>query len=216
MTHTPLTSNPSFIQTFHALGNTRIYQDGNNISLCGEHVYLLERGYVKVIHPDRNGSYSFKYLIKPGDVFGSLGFLLYGNDCYREHALTVGLVQLASLPQTEAHRLCESNPEFKRYFLQTIGKRIIRLEKRTDILLHGNAEERVTYFILDYLDANGTLQDGKLVAPNLLTHQEISTLAVTSRQTVTKVLNQLRQQGTIDYDTKQMVRNLNAPETVAI
>ncbi|HZG00745.1 MAG TPA: Crp/Fnr family transcriptional regulator [Chitinophagales bacterium] len=204
-----LVAKPSFFRTFNALGNTRIYQTDHVLTLSGNHVYLLERGFAKVIQPDANGTNSLKYIIRPGDVFGSLAFLLEGNDAYREYAVTVGLVQLTSLTQQDARRLCETDPSFRKHLYQAIGQRIVRLEKRTDVLLHGNAEQRVIFFIMDYVDANGVFEEGQLVAPNLLTHHEISTLAVTSRQTVTKVLNRLREQGLIHYDSKRIVRTLH-------
>jgi CRP/FNR family transcriptional regulator, cyclic AMP receptor protein len=85
--------------------------------------------------------------------------------------------------------------------LLVVGKRIIKLEKRLDAMVFGDSEERIIEFINEYMNSCGKQVNGTISAPNLLTHQEISTLTGTSRQTVTRIYNQLRNDGFIDYDT---------------
>ena len=49
-----------------------------------------------------------------------------------------------------------------------------------------------------------TLVDGSLVLRNYLTHQEIASYTGTSRQTVTTVLNELREDKILDFNRKQI------------
>jgi len=201
-----LVTNPLVADAFQSIGIPLIYQDGTLFQLDAQRVYRLARGLIKVVHVHPDGTHTFKYVIKRGDVFGSLAFLLRGNDVYPEHGLTVGLVELASLTQDEAHRLSETDARFRSCLYDAIGKRIVRLEKRMDAMMLDTAEARVVHFLMDYLEAQGVREDGKLVAPNLLTHREISTVTATARQTVTRVFNALRQKGYIDYDSNRLVQ----------
>jgi CRP/FNR family transcriptional regulator len=72
-------------------------------------------------------------------------------------------------------------------------------------MVFGNAQQRIINLLLEYTKSYGTKLENEYVAPNYLTHQEISTLTGTSRQTVTKVLNDLRKQQKIEYNTREII-----------
>jgi CRP/FNR family transcriptional regulator len=76
-------------------------------------------------------------------------------------------------------------------------------------MVFGIASQRIVNLLLEYAKSYGKKSGNSLVAPNYLTHLEISTLTGTSRQTVTKVLNELRKQLKIEYNTREIVVHIH-------
>ena len=91
-----------------------------------------------------------------------------------------------------------------------MGQRVVYTQKRLESLLFKDAKTRVAEYVLEQADRNGrTLHDGSVVLRNYLTHQEIASYTGTSRQTVTTVLNQFRENELLDFDRKKItVKNL--------
>ena len=48
-------------------------------------------------------------------------------------------------------------------------------------------------------------ENGEIVLPNYLTHQDVSSLICSTRQTVTSLLNAFKSEGIIDYSRKEIV-----------
>lgn len=173
---------------------------------------------MKVVQINSNGMQRVKYIITPGDLFGSLSYLLHGEHEYTEYGVAVNYVQLTMLSLDDVKRLCNTEKTFETALLEAVGKRIIKIEKRLDAMVFGDSEERIVNFVNEYIGSYGKPNGDKIVAPNLLTHHEVSTLTATSRQTVTRVFNRLRAEGFIEYDTHRIsqlkellpARNTNA------
>jgi CRP/FNR family transcriptional regulator len=113
--------------------------------------------------------------------------------------------ELSMIHIDEFDEYLRSLPDGYRDFMEAVGQRIIKLERRIDSMVFGNAQQRIINLLLEYTKSYGTKLENEYVAPNYLTHQEISTLTGTSRQTVTKVLNDLRKQQKIEYNTREII-----------
>ena len=65
-------------------------------------------------------------------------------------------------------------------------------------------------FIINELDKNGQRVGYEWVLRNFITHQEIANLTATSRQTVTTLLNDLRNENIIAFNRKRLlIRDLD-------
>jgi len=83
-----------------------------------------------------------------------------------------------------------------------IGLRIQKLERRLDALVFKDARTRLLDFIKELVAEKGTEEDGRLRVEHSLTHKDIADLTGTSRQTVTTLLNELKNEGLIDFERK--------------
>lgn len=67
------------------------------------------------------------------------------------------------------------------------------------------APTRVREFLIDFAKEYGKPKEDGLYIKNFLTHDDIAKITATSRQTVTSVLNELRNKGILDYNSKELI-----------
>lgn len=84
-----------------------------------------------------------------------------------------------------------------------MGKRLIYSQQRVESLLFKDAKTRIMEYVLEQANKNGKRSAEGVRVRNHLTHQEIASYTGTSRQTVTTILNQLREEGMIDFNRKE-------------
>lgn len=192
--------NPAF-----KTGNVLQIKRNTVFELSHEHIYKLNKGALKIIHFNADGSHRIKYIILSGEIFGGLSYLMQGRKVYAEHAEALENSELSLIHIDEFDDYLQSVPDGYRNFLQAVGQRIIKLEKRIDSMVFGNAMQRIINLLIEYAKSYGKKEGQLIKAPNYLTHMEISTLTGTSRQTVTKALNELRKQKKIEYNTREIL-----------
>jgi CRP-like cAMP-binding protein len=190
-----------------------VFSSGNNLQvkrntifeLSHQHIYKLNKGVLKIIHFNNDGSHRIKYIILSGEIFGGLAYLMGGKKIYTEYAEALENADISVIHIDQFDDYIQLMPDGYRSFLESVGRRIIKLERRIDSMVFGNASQRIVNLLLEYAKSYGKRDGNIFTAPNYLTHLEISTLTGTSRQTVTKVLNQLRQQKKIEYNTREII-----------
>jgi len=90
-----------------------------------------------------------------------------------------------------------------------MGLRLRKIERRLESLIFKDARSRIVEFIKDQAQSTGEKVGFETMIKNNLTHQDIANLTGKTRQTVTEVLNDLRQHNLINFDRKQiLVRDL--------
>ena len=100
--------------------------------------------------------------------------------------------------------LMEKHKSQKNGIIKIYGLRIRKLERRLQNLLYKDSTTRIKEFIVDYITEHGEIENNKIVAYHLLTHQDISNLTNTSRQTVSNTLSKMRKNNEIDYNAKYL------------
>jgi CRP-like cAMP-binding protein len=76
-------------------------------------------------------------------------------------------------------------------------------------LVFKDARTRVVEFLKDEAEEKGKKVGYETMIPNHLTHKDIASLTGTSRQTVTTILNDLRDKNIINFDRRKiLIRDL--------
>lgn len=166
-------------------------------------IFLLEEGRVKVGTFSDAGREIIKGILKPGDVFGEL--VILGEHKRRDYAVAMDPhVKVCALSVSELKSLMVEDPDFGMRIAQMIGLRLERTERRLESLVFKDAKTRVIDFLLDLARKGGPKMDGEPLVLNFFTHRDIASLTATSRQTVTSILNDLREHGIISFDRKKV------------
>ena len=101
------------------------------------------------------------------------------------------------------------NPLLNLQLTKWVGFRLRRFEEKMSDLAFKDVTKRIISFLVRYADDFGKIKEGTVQISSLLSHQEIAYLTAASRQTVTTVLNELREKGLIDFTRKTLtIRNL--------
>ncbi len=182
----------------------RAYRKGQIIFLeeeTGNYMYLVLAGKVKVSKSGAGGKETILAIHRAGDFFGEMS-LLDGKTA----PATVSAMEdskIISLSGADFHKYLLHN---EKVLLQIINVLCARLRQvwQTQSLSSSTAEARIRMGIYQLAkrhgirDAHGTIIDLKI------THQELAEMVGTSRETVTRVLAHLREQGIVEISQRRM------------
>lgn len=146
----------------------------------------------------KNGEEIVKYIIEEGDFFGILALFQLANKNDSAVFIQDSVIKIMD-PKLFIKRM-GANPMLNSHIFKLVGLRIKMLEFKLESLMQLDAKSRIKDFIIDYIIRFGKEFDDRWEAQNLLSNEEIGKLTATSRQTVNRILNNLKRKETIDFD----------------
>jgi len=165
----------------------------------GDHdkVFIVKTGEVELYRLNRDGKKAIIERLLPGSFFGDLGtqgpidlFVEARNDSY-----------VCSLNRDKFFSLVSQYPDLSEKLMKQLFERLMHVEKRMSSIASDNVLQRFIQLLLSL----GKEKTSDIVeVPEKLTHEEIAQMLGTSRQTITKLLNELERKGLI----KRVKKNL--------
>jgi len=178
-------------------------------------VYFLKEGRVKVSSMADDGREIIKAILYPGEMFGELS--LIGQGTHTDFAVALDNVILCSIPASALSNMMMMMPALGLAVNVSIGNKLLKLERRLESLVFKDVKTRIIEFLITMSEEHGEKQNGSIAVKHNLTHQDIANLTATSRQTVTTLLNELKEQGIIEMERKQiLIKNLKALQSALI
>jgi CRP-like cAMP-binding protein len=175
------------------------------------HIYMVVNGRVKIGHYLENGEEVVTSILTTGEIFGELA--VAGEEKRKDFAQAVDDVTICPLTTTELKDLMYDNKELSFKILKLIGLRLMKLERKLELLVFKDARTRVIEFLRDAASWKGVKVGTETMIQTRLTHQDIGSLTGTSRQTVTTILNELKEKNIINFNRKQiLIRDLDKLE----
>jgi len=166
----------------------------------GDSLLFLLTGSLQVVDITEDGRAVGLRMLKPGDFFGEIAVINGSLRSASIVAMSSGLIAL--LPRATALHLFAHSPSVTMQMLRFLAEKVQRdSEFRALLSIHNTARRIYTY--LDLLKK--TEADGLTVVDNLPTHQDIANMINTSRETVTRTLLTLVQQGIIEKGTHRLL-----------
>jgi CRP/FNR family cyclic AMP-dependent transcriptional regulator len=167
-------------------------------------VFFLKAGRVKIGAYSKDGKEVIKTIVHPGDMFGELG--LVGEDNRKDFAIAMDdEVRLCTLAVEEALGMMRNNADLGLKVSARIGDRLMKLERRFESLVFKDARTRIVEFVKNMALERGVKYADEIQLDLSLTHQDIANLTATSRQTVTTVLNELKEEKIINFDRQTIL-----------
>lgn len=172
-------------------------------------VYFLKKGRVKLGTYSDDGKEIIKAILGPGEIFGELS--LVGEGKRRDFAMSLDKdVKICALGISDMEEMMEKNSKLGMKVTRLIGSRSQKIERRLESLIFKDARTRIIDFIRDMGEDMGQPIGQEILVKHHLTHQDIANLTATSRQTVTTVLNDLKEQNLIHLErNKFLIRDIN-------
>jgi CRP/FNR family transcriptional regulator len=169
-------------------------------------IYFLKSGVIRLGHLDEDGNRVIKDILKPGDFFGQIS--LEKENLHGEFAQAGKTdVSLCSFTLDSFNKLLLNKPKLAVRYSKIAGFRIRRFENRLQNILQLDVKSRLGLFV-DQLFAevrdSAKWIGNEVRIPNYLTHEEIAQLIGTSRQTVTTLLNNFREEHIFSYSRKEI------------
>jgi len=173
-----------------------VLQKGGN----GDSLLFLLSGQLQVIDITEDGRAIGLRMLMPGDFFGEIA-LINGS---KRSASVVALspVLVALLPSATALHLFSHSPTVANQMLKHLAQKVQHDSEFRALLSIHNTSKRI-YTFIELLKQK---QPGNIEAvENLPTHQDIANMINTSRETVTRTLLTLVQQGIVKKDTHRLI-----------
>lgn len=175
-------------------------------------IYLVTEGKVKLLYYTEEGDEVVKSVLTRGEIFGELALL--GEDTRKDCAQVLSdRTSVCKLTLEQMQQLMKDDVSFALNIFKLIGLRISKLERKIDSLVFKDVRTRVIEFIKEFVMEKGEKNGPEYKADNFLTHKDIANLVGTTRQTVTTLLNELRNEGKIDFSRRTIyvadINNLN-------
>lgn len=172
------------------------------------HIYMVVNGRVKIGHYLENGDEVLSAILTKGEIFGELA--MAGEDIRRDFAQAMDEATVCPLTTEELKDLMYENKELSFKILKLIGLRIMKLERKLELLVFKDARTRIIEFLKDAAAWKGVKVGFETMIQTRLTHKDIASLTGTSRQTVTTILNELKEKNLINFNRKQiLIRDLD-------
>ena len=161
---------------------------------ANERMYAVIEGEVKAYVNSADGRETVLAIRGAGQSFGELA-LIDGKTAPAEVAATTeSLVALIS--KADFLDLLSSNKMVLLYFLRLMCERLREAWGMQEILHLRDASERVRRLFAKFAEERGKpLQDGETLIEVRLTHQQVADLTALTRETVTRVIDQMKRDG---------------------
>ena len=173
--------------------NTTIVEEG----LPGDYMYILREGRVKVTKLSEDGREKILDFLEAGSFVGDMALLERGPRSASVKTLTP--VKVLALSRTDFIGLLRKSPDLALAVIQELSRRIRSVNEQASSLSFQRVKER-TMGLLERLAKDG--EGDRRVTP-VLTHQQIADMVGTSRETVTRVVKDLKESGWLRQEGKR-------------
>lgn len=179
---------------------------GDYVYLPGEKsdsVFFILSGKVRLGAFRESEKETVTAILTEGDVFGQNSFS--SAEKRKDFAMAAEDTKVVEFKKEELRRLMSQNIQLGIYYLNFLNDRMTELEGKLESLVYMDSKSRIIAFLLASVEKSGQRMGYEWVVRGFLTHMDIASLTSTSRQTVTMILNELRQENIIDFDRKRLI-----------
>ncbi len=165
-------------------------------------VYLLVSGSVKTGSRIGEDKLLIKNIVHKDSFFGENIFA--SNTTRKEFAEALSPIEYYQIPADHFRKMAEENQEFANFILDIIVARLFELEERLKNFVFKSAKERIMYFIKTTGERRGIkIGMDECLINHGMSHKEIASLTDTSRQTVARVLSELKRTNVIHFSPRK-------------
>lgn len=197
---------PSEIQEMERITRMQEIKKKQPVYLPGDPantVYLLKKGRVKIASSAPSGKEVTFEILEAGEIFGLLETL---DDSPREtlaEALDDALI--CAIRREDFDRYLREHPDMTVKLTKLIGLRLRKIQNRVEDLVFRDVPARLAHLLLELSKTDGAPDEAGIRLQARLTHQEMANLIGCSRETVSTILGQFRDQSLIRIDGRSIM-----------
>jgi len=175
--------------------NATIVEEG----LAGDYMYVIREGRVKVTKASDEGREKIMNFFEAGDFFGEMSIL---ESAPRSASVkTLEPSRLLALSRKDFLGLLTSSERLALAVIQELSRRLRETGEQASAVSFQRVKERAAG-LFDRIARDEP--DGRRMTPSL-THQQIADMIGTSRETVTRAIKLLKQDGSLTQEGKRYV-----------
>jgi CRP-like cAMP-binding protein len=182
--------------------NTTIVEEG----LPGDYMYIIREGRVKVTKLSEDGREKILAFFEPGHFVGDMALLDRAPRSASVKTLTP--VRVLALSRADFTGLIRKSPDLAISVIRELSGRLRAVNDQASALSFQRVKDR-TKGLLIRLAKDEALDGQHLLTPSL-THQQIADMIGTSRETVTRVIKDLKSSGWLQQEGKRYLVSADA------
>ncbi len=168
-----------------------------------KNMYILKKGAVKITKLTPHGKTIILDIFKGGTIFGEMSLVEPQERDETAEVIEDGLI--CTIPLTKFNELSQIVPGLSIKITKMMGLRRFKIENKLLDLVYCGVEQRLAKTILNLLHDFGVPYDNGYKVQLKLTHQDLSDLIASTRETVTATLNKFKEDNIIDFEGKRII-----------
>lgn len=165
-------------------------------------VYIVLSGSVKLGLTTSSGNTIIKEMAYEGDVFGENVFVAQGKR--KEFAKCFDGGKVLEIKLEFFKHIVQNNPVFANLITETMIERLQNLQVRMEAFANKSAKQRIVEFIKNSARIRGIkIGINECLINHGMSHKEIAFLTDTSRQTVARILGELKKTDIIHFGARK-------------
>lgn len=165
-------------------------------------IYFIAKGSVKIFKITEDGREHIVNLLSARDMFPHVG--LFGGGYYPATARAIEDSLIYHLYIKDFRRILEASPVLSIKLLQILDSKIRTLQERLGNAMSKDITDKVVSTLHSLARTNGSQIDEGIEINMELTHQDIADLVGTTRESVSRIIGQLKKDGRIYYEDNKI------------
>jgi len=166
-------------------------------------VYFLQDGLVKTVRTDLEGNEQIVSLLQSGDMFPHTGF--FNHAPYPATAETLVDTHLVIIPLRYFEQLILDVPTIAMKLIDVMGAKIRELQQKLQQIAGHDVHDRIIAFLLQLAGKLGERRGNHIHIDLPITNQELANAIGTTRETVNRLLNQLKKNDVIESTRSEII-----------
>lgn len=168
-----------------------------------EAVFFIQSGFVKTFKTDENGHEQIVSFLKKGDMFPHTG--LFNTNPYPATAETIVPTVLLALPVKPFELFLHEHPGIAVKIMRVMAEKMNELQQKLQALTGQDVQNRGQQFLINLAENYGQERDGVIRINLPMTHQDFANTIGTTRETVNRLLNQLKKEGILEANRQGFI-----------
>ena len=186
--------------------NHKTYKKGDYIYMpedSADKIYFVREGRVKIGTYSDTGKEITKAILAMGEVFGEL--VLVGETRRKDFAIAMEDTAICIMSASQMKGMMKDHSALSLFMMKIMGSRVLEMEQRLESLVFKDSRTRIVEFLENLAKKRGQRVGYEMLVRKFYTHQEIANMTATSRQTVTTVLNELRNKNVLTFNRQRLL-----------
>lgn len=168
----------------------------------GNHVYIVERGRVKIFQLSAKGKETLLWFCALGEIFG-VSELCTGS-ARQVYAQASEDTLLIGIERDRFKDFLASRPAMSLRVIDILAQRLRHLSHTVERLATTDVRERLQRLLVQLGERYGRRKDNGVCIDIGITHQEMADMIGTTRQSVTSILSELKRDGAVAFYGKRL------------
>ncbi|WP_462411987.1 Crp/Fnr family transcriptional regulator [Neobacillus sp. Marseille-QA0830] len=183
------------------IAQTRLYRNKMYVFMQDDpldRVFFIQSGKVKIYKTDFSGKEQIVSILEAGEMFPHAGFFIKGH--YPAIAEVIEDAVLIVIPIDRFEKILLTYPELCVKLFRVLGEKIIDLQARLEAQVLHNTFEQIVLLLIRLCKTNGEKAGDHYKLTTQFTNRELANMIGTSRETVSRTINQLKKKNLIVHD----------------